>query len=173
MRDILITFFTVLIIVLALPANSQLHGCFGSDTSPYWIDPPTNLSPWFEIVKYKINRLLLESKTYKFHNGARVAFLLDNDGQVVDPMILSYPKGDEKDDQKLLDLIRTTELFDKPPAELLHKQRLLLMFADYPKFSLQLDGFQGYKLWKDRDQTFQDWKRSLEKNKRSTSTSKD
>jgi hypothetical protein len=131
--------------------------------SPSWNEPPDALRPWFNDAKAKIEKAIT-ANTIKFDDELSVAFLLDENGGVEDPIfVTSVANRNKEQAEAILSLLNKCVPFDKPPDELLHKQRLLLLFRHYPKFFLQMDTFAGYKMWKDRDMTFQDMKKRMER----------
>jgi hypothetical protein len=132
--------------------------------SPCWSEPPDALSPWFNTAKIKIEKAI-SANTNKFDDELSVAFLLDENGGVEDPIIVHVNNvaREKAQAEAIVNLLNKCIPFEKPPDELLHKQRILLLFRNYPKFFLEMDTFAGYKIWKDRDQTFQDMKKMIER----------
>jgi hypothetical protein len=119
------------------PARS-LHFDFGKgDTSPFWNEPSSVLRPWFNTAKARIEKVLVVN-TIKFDDELSVAFLLDENGGVEDPIVTNNVTKDSAQAEAVVDLLKKCVPFDKPPDELLHKQRILLLFRHYPNFFLQI-----------------------------------
>src|SRR5208283_839835 len=121
---------------------------------PLWSEPNSKFKPWFDDCHARIAREMDKNpKSDLLKGGLACTFLLEADGNISDLFIYQSARSKEIDDNAL-NVINQAAPFEKPPEELLHKRRVLVIFTRGNDFRIQFDANE-YKMWKDRDAEFQ------------------